>query len=279
MNLTSKSYGKARVRVLRRHRDGDRHEVRETTLKATLAGDFGRAFTGADNSTTVATDSIKNIVNVVARENLRLDKEEFGIAIVKRFLDRYAQVETVAVEVVETVWRRLSFDGREHGHSFTKDGNGHPVARVRGSRSGIGVEAGVEGFTFMKTTGSGWANYVNDEFTTLPETEDRIAATSMDAAWRYARAPSDYAAAGAAMLHAMLEVFATTYSAGVQDSMYRMGCAALEAVPEVAGIRIAMPNKHYIPIDLSPFGLDNPGAVFLPTDEPHGQIDCTVERG
>ena len=58
-----------------------------------------------------------------------------------------------------------------------------------------------------------------------------------------------------------------------------MATAGLEAVPEVSEIRLACPNKHYIRVDLSPFGLVNKNQVFLPTDEPHGQIECQVGRG
>jgi urate oxidase len=41
---------------------------------------------------------------------------------------------------------------------------------------------------------------------------------------------------------------------------------------------MACPNMHFIPMNLSAFGLDNSNDVFLPTDEPHGQIECTVGR-
>ena len=58
-----------------------------------------------------------------------------------------------------------------------------------------------------------------------------------------------------------------------------MATAALGKVPEIERVSLACPNKHYIPIDLSRFGLTNENQVFLPTDEPHGQIECTVARG
>ena len=68
MPLIKNRYGKGRVRVMRIHRDGDRHEVSQLSVKAMIEGDFARAYTHADNSTSVATDTIKNIVNVVARD-------------------------------------------------------------------------------------------------------------------------------------------------------------------------------------------------------------------
>ncbi len=100
----------------------------------------------------------------------------------------------------------------------------------------------------------------------------------MDASWRWASKPTDYEAANAKILATLLEVFATTYSCSVQDSLYRMGTAALEAVPEISDISMACPNKHYILINFAPFEMDNRNQVFVSTDEPHGQIECTVGR-
>ena len=279
MALLQNTYGKGRVRVLRLYRDGQYHEPRETSAKVLLEGDFSRSYTGPDNSTVIATDSIKNIVNVVGRENLRLSTEEYGVAIAKKFLDGYPQVERVNVELVETQWQRLSFDGKPHGFSFTRVGNGNPIAKIVASRNSIEIESGVDGFTFMKTTESGWVDYVMDEHTSLAETRDRIAGTSMLATWRWTRNPKSFPEANNAILQAMIKEFATTYSEGVQDSMYRMGLRALEAMPEISEVAMAMPNLHYIPMNLSHFKLDNPGVMFLPTNEPHGQIECTVGRG
>jgi len=39
-----------------------------------------------------------------------------------------------------------------------------------------------------------------------------------------------------------------------------------------------MPNKHYLLINLSPFGRENKNDVFTPTEEPHGQIEAVVVR-
>ncbi|RVU13970.1 factor-independent urate hydroxylase [Methylobacterium oryzihabitans] len=278
MTLVHKTYGKGRVRVMRVHRGGGRHEVRELSVQAMLTGDFDRTFTHADNLRTVSTDTIRNVVNIVARENLALGNEEFCRAVAQRLLDSYDAAETATVSAHETRWARLTVDGTPHPHTFTLDGNGKPTASVTMSRSGTRIESGVAGFTFLKATESGWARYHKDPYTTIPETDDRIAATSMEASWLWRAAPADYAAANALILDTMLRVFATTYSHSVQDSLYRMGTAALDAVPELDTITMACPNKHYLLLNLAPFGLDNANQVFVATDEPHGQIECTVGR-
>ncbi len=278
MALLHKTYGKDGVRVMRIDRSGERHEVRELTVRAMLTGNFDPAFTHADNSTSVSTDTVKNVVNVVARENLALGTELFCAAVATRLLESYAGVESATVTAHETKWARLSVDGTPHAHSFTLDSNGRPFARTVATRSGATMESGISGFTFMKSTQSGWENYIKDKYTTIAETHDRMAATAMEASWRWSAAPASYEAANATILATLLKVFATTYSASVQDSLYRMGTAALAAVPEIADISMACPNKHYLLINLAPFGLDNKNQVFVATDDPHGQIECTVGR-
>jgi urate oxidase len=160
------------------------------------------------------------------------------------------------------------------------DSNGKPTVEVTAKRGGAStLVSGIDGFAFMKSTQSGWENYVKDRYTTIPETADRLCATSMVASWKWADRPASYPAANARILATLLEVFSTTYSKSVQDSLYRMGEAALAAVPEISEISMACPNMHFILMNLSTFGLDNNNDVFLPTDEPHGQIECTVGRG
>lgn len=278
MALIENRYGKERVRVLRLHKDGDRHDVRELTVRAMMTGDFGRLFTDADNRKAVSTDTIKNLVNIVARENLALDTEAFCQAVCQRFFDRYPQVAGVDVTAHETRWQRMALDGEPHPHSFVLDDNGRPFASVAGTRDAMTIRSGIAAFTVMKTTQSGWDDYEKDSYTTIPETRDRICATSLEASWDWRAVPADYRATNATILRSMLGVFATTYSDSVQDSLYRMGMAALADVPEIGTVTLAAPNKHYIPINLTAFDLSNDNMVFLPTDEPHGQIECTIGR-
>jgi urate oxidase len=279
MSLVRSTYGKGRVRVMRIHKVGDRQDVRELTVKVMLEGDFARSYTAADNTKAVATDTMKNIVNICARKHLDLETEPFCQIVAKYFLEHYPQVEKATVSGHETKWTRLAFGGKPHAHSFVLDSNGKPFGKVTATRTSMTTVSGIEGYTFMKSTASGWTNYVMDEVTTIPETRDRMAATAMDASWVWSKAPEDYPAANAKILSSMIEVFATTYSESVQDSLYRMGTKALALVPEISEVSMACPNKHYLLMNLAPFGLDNDNQVFLPTDEPHGQIECTVGRG
>jgi urate oxidase len=68
------------------------------------------------------------------------------------------------------------------------------------------------------------------------------------------------------------------HSLALQQTLWEMGRAVLEAHPDVAEIRLSAPNKHHFLADLSPFGLSNPGEVFYASDRPYGLIQCAVCR-
>lgn len=279
MHLANFTYGKSRVRIMRVNRELPRHEVRELNVQVMLEGEFSASFTSSDNSKVIATDSIKNIVNILARQHPALENEVFAGCVADYFLEKYPHVAAVNVAAAETKWDRLEINGAPHDHAFTKDANGQPGITLAATRAGKKLASGISGFTYLKSTESGWENYLMDEVTTLKPTGDRIFSTAMDASWVWSATPASYAVANAAIIGAMMHVFATSYSPSVQNSLYLMASAALAAVPEIAQISLACPNKHYIPLNLTAFGLDNPNIAFMPTDEPHGQIECTVARG
>ncbi len=119
MPLIQNTYGKGRVRIMRVKRDSERHEVRELTVQAMLTGAFEASYTEGDNASVIATDSIKNIVNIVARDHVGAENEDYAGKLAGYFLDHYAHVEKVDIFASETRWARLAVDGAPHAHSFT----------------------------------------------------------------------------------------------------------------------------------------------------------------
>ena len=275
--LVANRYGKGRVRVLKILRDGATHRIKDLSVKLMLEGDLETSYTAGDNSKVVPTDTIKNTINALSQTHLSDEIERFGVALGQHFL-RFPQVHAVDVEILERDWQRLEVNGKPHSHSFKSGGDTRMFSRVMSDREGQKVQSGVRDLIILKSTGSGFEGYPRDEFTTLKETSDRILATSFSATWDFTKDPGDYRVANSAIMKAMLEVFAENYSPSAQTTLYQMGEAALGACPEVSHVDLAMPNKHCLLIDLSPFGLENKNEVFVPIDEPHGQIEGTVSR-
>jgi urate oxidase len=278
MKIVSNRYGKKRVRVLKVLRDGARHDVKELDVSCLLEGDFDSSYVEADNRKVVPTDTVKNTVTVLAHQRLGPENERFGVELGRHFIGKYSQIERVQVELRERRWGRHAVEGQPHEHSFVAN-SGTPFARVTASRGqGEEVESGIDEWLILKSTGSGFEDYPKCDLTTLPETKDRILATQVKASWLWRTLPKDFNAANQTILDAMLGIFSMNYSISVQATIYEMAGAAFEACPEIHRITMALPNKHYLLANLKPFGLENPNVTFVPTDEPHGQIEAVIDR-
>lgn len=276
--LVANQYGKARVRVLKILRDGPIHRIKDIAVAVLLDGDFGESYTTADNSKVVPTDTIKNTVQILAKHHLGDEIERFAVALGQHFLTRYPQVARAEVEIEERKWEPLSVGGNRHPHSFAAHEGARMFTQADCTRASLVVHSGVRELLILKSTQSGFENYPKDEFTTLKETADRILATSFSAKWTFDSLPEDCRAENESILAAMLKIFAGNYSPSAQRTLFEMGEAALSASGNISKIELAMPNKHCLLIDLSPFGLENRNEVFIPTDEPHGQIEATLAR-
>jgi urate oxidase len=275
--LVAHRYGKSRVRLLKILRDGATHRIKDVNVTVMLEGDLESSYTLGDNSKVVPTDTIKNTINALSQKHLGNEIERFGLALGKHFL-QFPQVHKATVEILEREWHRLEVNGKPHAHSFKSGGDGRMFTRVDSSGQTQLVQSGIRDLIILKSTESGFAGYPRDEFTTLKETSDRILGTAFSATWNFTKDPGDYRVVNSAIMTAMLEVFAENYSPSAQTTLYQMGEAALAACADIALVELAMPNKHCLLIDLSPFGLENKNEIFLPIDEPHGQIEAIVAR-
>ena len=285
VRLGASRYGKSRVRVAKIVRGADGVQtLRELSVDVLAEGEFEASFLAGDNGLVLPTDTMKNTIYVLAARHGIEGAEAFGELAARFFLERNPAMRRVELTLRETRWERLDVDGHPHPHSFQAPGLGQPFARVtvtRGPDGGapvVEIESGIDDLCLLKTTGSGFENYLRDDLTTLPPTTDRILSTLLTGRWEYARPPASYEAANTAVRAAMLGVFAREHSVSVQATLFSMGRAALAAVPELARVTLRMPNRHYLTFDLTRFGLENTNEVFYPTDEPHGQIEATVER-
>lgn len=278
MKLVAQNYGKQRVRVMKVLRATPRHAVKEVEFGVRLEGDFESSYTAGDNSRVVPTDTMKNTVHALAHQHLGPQTEPFAALLAGHFLKEYPQVSRVTIEASERRWARLTVDGAPHDHTFSGQ-EGRPLVTVVAARGGATrIDSGIEDLLILKSTGSGFVGYPKCAYTTLPETHDRILATRLRATWRWSAPPEDFTTANATLLDAMLAVFARNFSPSVQTTLYEMAGAGLAAIPQVTEITLALPNKHYLPANLKPFGLDGTGVSFVATDDPHGQIEATVSR-
>lgn len=282
IRLGSNRYGKSDVRLVKVRRGtapGDRHEVADLTLDLRVEGDFAAAHTAGDNALVVPTDTMKNTVYALARQDAVASPESFALRLARHLVATYPQVEVAEVAAVERRWDRLPGPGGGQPHAFVAAGDERRHATARVERGGAtSLVSGISGLLILKTSQSAFSGFPRDGFTTLRETEDRLLATVVEADWRW-RDPEPAPPLRDRVRALMLAAFAAHDSRSVQHTLHAMGEAVLDGVPEVESIHLLLPNVHHILADLAPFGLDNPNDVFVATGAPYGRIEATVERG
>ncbi len=272
-------YGKAEVRLVRVTREGDRHDLKDVNVSTALRGDFAAAHLHGDNSHVVATDTQKNTVFAFAQQFGVGAIEDFALRLGRHFVDSFDWVTGAKVTIEEYNWDRIAVDGVPHEHSFSRAdaGTRTTVATIEGSAAW--VVSGISNLVVLKTTGSEFTGFPRDRYTTLPEDRDRILATAITARWRYAAVDGiDWDISFSEVQRTLLASFARKQSLALQQSLYCMGEQVLLARPEVAEIKMSMPNKHHFLVDLAPFDLPNEREVYYAADRPYGLIEGTVAR-
>jgi urate oxidase len=134
----------------------------------------------------------------------------------------------------------------------------------------------------MKGQQVGSSGYLQDEYTKLKPTADRIVSTSVTSTWKYSGPQENYHKAFDTVKGALASAFfgpptEGVYSPSVQFTLHQMAQGALDAAPGVESIHLRMPNIHFLPCDpvnSEPFAND----VYVATSEPCGDIEATIAR-
>ncbi|WP_022882516.1 factor-independent urate hydroxylase [Gryllotalpicola ginsengisoli] len=284
--LSADQYGKAESHIVRIYRDRPRHEIRDLTVTTALQGDFADAYVTGDQGKVLPTDTQKNTAYAYAKLHGDGTVEQYALALATHFVDGIESVRRAQVDLFVDAWDRVVVDGAEHDHTWVRRGPENRTARIvvegEGGTRSVTVTGGVKDLVILKSTGSEFQGFLKDEFTTLGETDDRILATAIDATWRFSRFPADWDAAYAAARQAVVATFATRYSLALQQTLWQIGGAVLDAVPEVDTVTLRAPNKHHFAYDFTRFAVQPPIAnrneVFHADDRPYGLIEATVTR-
>ena len=294
--LTEHYHGKGRVRVLRVRRNvsGGYDTVQEYSVNTRLfSPTYQRVFTKEDNTDVVATDTQKNTCYVIAKRSKATTPEGFGIDVAQHLLTEYPILTAVEVDVTEELWRRYqSTTGEPHEHGYLREAPEKAYAKIRLTREDMAhpsVTSGLTGLTVLKTTQSGFADYLRDQYTLLPPTQERCLATEMSVEWTYAPkcdvVTADFGGIRSALRSELLRGFfgpvkGGVYSHSLQATIYDAGCLVLNLVSQVQTISIFTPNIHMIPFHQ--LKALNSGAfeddVYVATSDPAGTIRCTVSR-
>ncbi|ORY04245.1 uricase [Basidiobolus meristosporus CBS 931.73] len=277
VELKRQAYGKAKVRVTKAIRHTAQYnDIVELTCQVLLEGDFEEAYTKADNSMVVPTDTVKNTCYVIAKKSDHVQTiERYAYELGKHFVDKYTHVTHAHVHIVKYRWARINVNGEPHPHSFYRDGSETRETWVTVSANDVSIKSGLEGLLVLKTTGSSFTNFHHCENTTLQDADDRIFSTTVKAHYNIDTSigveniPFDRIFDG---------VRKTTLGCA---TMYRMAELILKRFPEVRDVYYALPNSHHFTTNLAPFSLPNAGqemTIFSPVTDFSGYITATIGR-
>jgi urate oxidase len=278
--LGANQYGKAEIRLLHVSRHGSTHVISDLNVSVALSGELTATHLSGDNSAVLTTDAQKNTVFAFAKEHGVDQIEDFALLLARHFVASQAAICFAQVTVERYPWERLG------AHSFCRSGRETRTATVSHDGRDSWAVSGLRDLIVLNSAGSEFWGFARDRYTTLAETTDRILATAVSARWRHASLDTGaaggsgpgWAASYAAVRDLLLEAFAETYSYSLQQTLFAMGKRVLDGRPEIAEIRLSLPNKHHFEVDMSPFGLQNAGEVFYAADRPYGLIEGTVTR-
>lgn len=260
-------------------REAAQHRVFEWNVEVWLTGNFTSCFLEGDNSLILPTDTMKNTVYSLARRSSARSIEEFAIELVTYFTATQPQIDSAGASIRSAAWAPIESRQGKHPAAFIQTGPEIATATATHSRQGSAqVVSGLDQVTILKTAGSAFSGFRQDKLTILKETQARLLGTVMTVNWTHTHASSDFDDVRARVREALLATFAGHDSKSLQQTLYAMGHAALLAAPEISEIHLSMPNQHCNLVDLTPFGQDNPNHIFVPIDEPHGDIRATVRR-
>jgi len=284
----NRGYGKYWVKLLHRDKNGSTHSIKEYEVSTLITLDSDKDYLHGDNSDIVATDSQKNTVYLLAKKHGVGNPEQFSMLVANHFVNTYSWVNRAEVKVEALNWKRVRGD---HVHAFVAEPTFTRWAKaiVDGKHSAPKVTAGLNGLRLLKTTKSGFVNFVQDGYRSLPDMKDRIFSTVVEASWTYHNLNGLlFCKSFNKVIDAIIDNFAgpsTTgkFSSSVQQTLYETQVQALSSIPQMEEIYIAMPNKHYFTVDLTKFpnsvgGCKNNEEVYLPVDKPAGYIEATLGR-
>lgn len=259
-----------------------------------LGESFLAAYTEGDNRLVVATDTMKNFIH---RESLAFDGptlEGWLFFIGRRFLETYPHMERLEMSGREAPFLAARVpDGdsggwRDSAVLFHRGHGDHGTAVVTLDRTGDGaivateVHSGRADLEMIKVSGSSFAQFARDAYTTLPERTDRPLYVHLDIGWRYAD-PMIAITPDAARYVAseqVADLAATVFdgfvSLSIQHLVHEIGQRALARWPQLTEISFEAQNRLW---DLSHTS-DSDERVKVYTDPrpPFGRIGLVLRR-
>jgi urate oxidase/2-oxo-4-hydroxy-4-carboxy-5-ureidoimidazoline decarboxylase len=274
-------YGKGDVIAYRLNRDGrapaGNSPVFGASVLMLLYGEaFWPTYTTGDNTALIATDSMKNFIQ---RETMNFeghDLEGYCRFLAAKFVDKYPQVEGIQVSADEIPYEGLHAD-RAGQVAFVPSGPDRARAQIEIGRHGIiDVRSGIRGFRLLRLGGSAFKGFVRDEYTTLPDLQNRPLHMWLDLEWTYLRPDAAFTSGAATrqVRQIVRDVFRTFESGSIQQVIYQMGTRLLAEIPAMSDVHLEANNRTWDTIAEKGDTL----GVYTDARPPYGCLGLTLKR-
>jgi urate oxidase len=242
-------YGKGDVIAYRLHRDGaapdDQSPVFGASVKMLLYGDaFWPTYTTGDNTSLIATDSMKNFIQRETMNYTGPDLEAYCRFLGTKFLGLYPQVEGLQISAVEIPYAPL----QTKSAAFSPSGPECLISRYEADRAGtVEVVSGIRGFRLLRLGGSAFHGFVRDEYTTLPDIKNRPLRMALDLEWSYTSIEAAFSGGkvSAAARRIVHQVFQEFESGSIQEVIYQIGTKMLADIPAIAEVHLEAENRTW----------------------------------
>ena len=254
-----------------------------------FGNNFLPAYTHGDNSMVVATDSMKNFILKESANFTGSTLEGLLEFLGKRFLATYSQMESLRMmgrELPFVAARVPGKNGFENSDLLHYPSNGDAATaslfleRDSTGSQVIDLESGREGFQLIKITGSSFAAFVRDDYTTLPELKDRPLFIHLDLTWTYSNVADGLGVEKYVPSEQIADICRVIFhgfnSKSIQELVYKFGMRILECFPQLGSVSFEAQNHTWDKAsDLE--GSDKV-KVFWEPKVPYGYISLTMTR-
>lgn len=275
--------------------DGRSNTMLAANIEVQVLGTaFMAAYTEGDNRLVVATDTMKNFIHRESLEFRGATLEEWLEFIGRRFLETYPHMERLRVSGAEipfepAVVPAADGDGWEVSNVlFERQHGDRSTAVVELERTEAGeivvteLRAGRVGLQLLKVTGSSFADFARDSYTTLPERKDRPLYIHLDVGWRYwspdvALEPSHASyVPGEQVADLVGAIFHRFVSLSIQHLVNEIGNAVLERWLQLSEVSFEAQNRLW---DLAVTSdSDKRVRVYCDPRPPYGRIGLVLRR-
>ncbi len=247
----------------------------EFDIEVSFTGDFEDVYLEGDNSAILPSDSIYHHATLLANERGPVAPADFGEALLGRIMASMPAATLGIASLRSWSWKPQT--AAPDSMTLVRQASTTATLVERESSGVTRFAASCEEF-LIHPQGSSFAGFARDSATVQQEVTDRLLAGQLFAVWHYASKPDDCNQANETTRSSLIRTVSKRPSRSVQETLFRMGEAALGKVKELSEVELrfrAAPAVRCTPLA---FGASEKHPTWSLTQNPIGTSRATISR-